>query len=733
MANKLTPEDIALAAQYNEELQAMLDASKGYTKELQNQVAELGNAELRTQAKLRLLREELVEMKKQGDIESDRYSQLMQLISHKERQLALERQISDEAERQQAQIENRIKNVVKLVGYSTQLGDSMKQFGKSAKKALDTRGVKGFASHVAKIGINFGKAALEVFSITNILGALIKSTIEFALMQDRAEASFVRATGAGREYGQVINAVAGDLYSFGINNEQVAATMGTLYAGITNFHVASDTAQESLGKTASQLEAVGASGHDVTEIIQQLSLGFGMTHEQAMAVTKDIEQFGASIGATSGQIVSDFNKSMKVLAVFGKNADKMFKQTAKLARGLGMEASELLQTMSKFDEFDTAAGAVAGLNAALGPTSLNTMDLVMAQGDVVAQMKMLKGAFDESGKSFDQMNVPMQRYIASQLGMSITETNQLFGKSIEEIKALSKEKEDLAERAKDAADVMTQLALVMGTIVNKIVPAVVKAFGFGTGSITDFADRINKWLESDAGKQFIGKIVSLVEGLAWVMGKLIDHWKTFASVWVGIKALQIVALLKSIGLSFSLAAAPIAPLILAIGSLLAVMYVFRDELAAMWGTIFNTIFSTLNMVIRTANLIPGIEIPLIPKFEAGWEGFADGVTNFGGGMALVGEQGPELVTMGKGANVITNENTNRIASAVASGGGTSGNQALIAALDRNTAAVQSGGSGTSSARAAGRESVPNIVLHMNDREFARVVDDRVDKVIRKRS
>lgn len=40
--------------------------------------------------------------------------------------------------------------------------------------------------------------------------------------------------------------------------------------------------------------------------------------------------------------------------------------------------------------------------------------------------------------------------------------------------------------------------------------------------------------------------------------------------------------------------------------------------------------------------------------------FAEGVTAFRGGMALVGEEGPELVTLPQGSNVITNENTNDI-------------------------------------------------------------------------
>jgi len=48
-------------------------------------------------------------------------------------------------------------------------------------------------------------------------------------------------------------------------------------------------------------------------------------------------------------------------------------------------------------------------------------------------------------------------------------------------------------------------------------------------------------------------------------------------------------------------------------------------------------------------------------------GFAGGVSDFGGGMAVVGEEGPELVTLGRGANVVTNENTNKILKGINSG------------------------------------------------------------------
>ena len=42
--------------------------------------------------------------------------------------------------------------------------------------------------------------------------------------------------------------------------------------------------------------------------------------------------------------------------------------------------------------------------------------------------------------------------------------------------------------------------------------------------------------------------------------------------------------------------------------------------------------------------------------------FATGVRNFGGGLALVGEKGPELLHLSKGTNVYTNKETNQILS-----------------------------------------------------------------------
>lgn len=86
--------------------------------------------------------------------------------------------------------------------------------------------------------------------------------------------------------------------------------------------------------------------------------------------------------------------------------------------------------------------------------------------------------------------------------------------------------------------------------------------------------------------------------------------------------------------------------------------IFKGSINFIIGGI-NAFLSGLNK-IKLPDWIPGaggkgINIPLIPTF-------AQGVTNFAGGAAIVGEEGPELVTLPRGANVFPNRDTEMLGS-----------------------------------------------------------------------
>lgn len=85
--------------------------------------------------------------------------------------------------------------------------------------------------------------------------------------------------------------------------------------------------------------------------------------------------------------------------------------------------------------------------------------------------------------------------------------------------------------------------------------------------------------------------------------------------------------------------------------------------------------SVLNGIIGMVNKvkIPGIKIPdWVPEIGGkGWDGWspdikplAAGTTNWGGGMALVGEKGPELVNLPRGAQVFSNAESRRMGGGV---------------------------------------------------------------------
>jgi hypothetical protein len=90
-----------------------------------------------------------------------------------------------------------------------------------------------------------------------------------------------------------------------------------------------------------------------------------------------------------------------------------------------------------------------------------------------------------------------------------------------------------------------------------------------------------------------------------------------------------------------------------------------------FGSSVNWIVDKVNWLIEKINLIPGVKIPIIPKIDLSGTSlperkpgespemneYALGTSSAAGGLSLVGERGPELVNMPKGAKVSTASQT----------------------------------------------------------------------------
>lgn len=79
---------------------------------------------------------------------------------------------------------------------------------------------------------------------------------------------------------------------------------------------------------------------------------------------------------------------------------------------------------------------------------------------------------------------------------------------------------------------------------------------------------------------------------------------------------------------------------------------------------FDVLKGAINAVIRSINTAIDLiqSVPGVPNVIGNIPELATGVRNFGGGLAVVGEQGPELVNLPRGADVHTNRESRHMAS-----------------------------------------------------------------------
>ena len=95
------------------------------------------------------------------------------------------------------------KNMAGLLGMTTNFNKTAA--GGALKLA---KGAASGAISFKELTTSMGNAAAETFNLTNLLGSVFEATKQFILLQDQTTSSFVAATGASREYGQMFKDIA---------------------------------------------------------------------------------------------------------------------------------------------------------------------------------------------------------------------------------------------------------------------------------------------------------------------------------------------------------------------------------------------------------------------------------------------------------------------------------------------------------------------------------------------
>jgi hypothetical protein len=458
----------------------------------------------------------------------------------------------------------------------------------------------------------FAKGLISISGGFQILGDVGKKAIDmfadFGIQQDEQLAKFRASTGAGDEFNEVIRDVALSNLQAGIGLKESAEAVTELKNTFTDFTYASEEQQKTLAANSTLLNKVGMSFGTQAKVMQTATQAMGMSADESQVLLRDLASTAKSLGTDVDTLGAEFAANQDFIVRFGESGQEVFEEMAVAAKALGTDLGTLIEVTEKFKTFDGAARSVGRLNAILGGPFLNSIDMLNASyEDPIEGIKMLRDGFDQAGVSVEDLSGAELEAFASALGLSVTKTKELLGKSNEDLEIHRMNQEELAETALKAQSVMEQLS-----------------------------NAFNQLLAD--GKPVIdGLIVPMFEAFSTLAG-----WLGAAEGAMG-KFMRV-----------GIAAAGVAALILAPFTLGTSLTVFGAAAAALG---FGVLGGGLAGLVGKDTSGTTAQSSAVGKF-------ADGGVVQGSSMAMVGERGPEMVEMPVGTRVTTAPKTEQLTSAI---------------------------------------------------------------------
>jgi len=428
---------------------------------------------------------------------------------------------------------------------------------------------------------------------------------KFGIQQDELLAQFRASTGAGDEFNEVIRDVGLANLQAGIGLKESVAAVTELKNTFTDFTYASKEQQITLAANSTLLNKIGMSFSTQAKVMQTATQAMGMSADESQVLLRDLASTAKSLGVDVDSLGADFAANQDFIVRFGESGQEVFEEMAVAAKALGTDLGTLIEVTEKFKTFDSAAQSVGRLNAILGGPFLNSIDMLNASyEDPIEGIKMLRDGFDQAGVSVEDLSGAELEAFASALGLSVTKTKELLGKSNEELEIQRMNQEELAETAQKAQSAMEQLTNAFNQLladgkplIDNIIVPMIEMIGTLAG-----------WLGSAEGAlQKFMRVGIAAAGVAALIAAPFTGGASIAT-WAGLAA--------SLGVG-----AGIGALSLAAGS----------------GT------------TAQSSAMPG---------------FADGGVVQGTSMAMVGERGPEMVEMPVGTRVTTAPKTEQLTNAI---------------------------------------------------------------------
>lgn len=625
----------------------------------------------------------------------------------------------------------------------------------------------------------------------NAVSTTAEATKIMALQMDGALASFNKVTGAGGKFNDVIDQTRFGSLAEGVGLNESVEAVQALFENFNNFVQLSKDTQVELAKDTAELTKLGISAATTGKMLDITTKALGMSAKQAITTQKSIANEAIQLGLAPGKLADEFVSSIPRLAQYGTQSIEIFKELATQSKATGIDVHSLIDIAQQFDTFEGAARSAGKLNAILGGNLFNSVELLSATES--ERINILRQGITLSGKNWQEMDKFQKMAVANAAGIKdLNEASRLFGQSQVEFDRVRKAQEaealstaTLTEYAQKATSAQEKFYLALQGLSVAALP-LLNVLNRMLNTFLEWNDTLGGKLAPiviglTGGFYLLVKTIMafkiVAEATSVVMGLFVPATEaaTLATTELGIAAAA-----NPIGLIVIAVAAAIASLVLltlhfdtltsyvktntgglfdlldvlfimtgpmgliielgkktweswaeAIGGMkelfLDLSKIVQNVFGEMWEFIkepLNVSIRGINSVIGSANTIPGLslDIPKIPEL-------AEGITNFGGGMALVGERGPEIVSIPKGSNVISNENTGRLSDAASSLQEARASQTTNQTNETNNNTFNNNENNSNRNNTSETQNTP-IILMLDGRELGRAVVNVFEKKLK---
>jgi hypothetical protein len=431
------------------------------------------------------------------------------------------------------------------------------------------------------------------------------------------------ASAVVRGFGENVNKSSGKLQDFGKNAQSALAGIAAI--GIT------------AGLSLSKLVDVAGQSVDAANKNQAALIGLSSV-ARAFGQNQDEANQAARRLATDGLLtVTDAAKGLKNLLAAGfelPQAVKLmerFKDSAAFGRQSALSFGEAVSSATEGIKNGNSilvdnAGVTKNLSVILEEAGFSAQDLMKATTDVNVRQALFNGILKETNPQLGDAARLAETFAGKQAMLSAQTTilQQQLGTALQPVLLqllqaitpivvtisdwIQKNPQLAATLFFSAAAFAAVLAVLAG--IAAIIGVVVVAFGAAAAAI------------AAAVAIAIAAVVALAVAVALNFGRIRSWFESLPAVARGA--------LLSVAASL---AGPLGPLIVLITHL--------DRVIALFNALRNAAAGGIQSVTSTLH---NLKIP----------GFATGVENFSGGLAVVGERGPELVNLPRGSDVIPN-------------------------------------------------------------------------------